>query len=272
MSKVEPTYREFKTRDSFIKKRYINSAILVENHNRRAYKYPTHDHKTAYFLLTDNCSYREKLGRKTFLHTPQTIIWRPKEISHADEIKDPNGRYFSVYIKDECLDEFSQIAKIPQGFAEKNSYLVFLARRLQREFRNWEDCSSLIAEGLALEMLGYAARKKINIEKKRPGWMSKIVEKLDDEFTEKHTTEKLAAEVGLHPVHLAAAFRKFHNLTIGEYVNQKRIEYAMQLLSENELSLSQITYESGFSDQGHFTRVFKNITGITPGVFRNTLR
>ena len=272
MSEVKSTYKEIKTNESLIIKRFTPLNIVAESYHYAPFKHPNHDHEAAFFLLTDNCSYGEQLGSKTFIHSPKTILWRPKEISHEVENKNDNGHYFSVYITDDCLNKFSQYAKVPHEFTEKNSYLVFLARRLQQEFGNWQDCSPLIAEGLALEMLGYAAKKNVGIERKRPKWMSKIVEKLNEEFTEKHTTEKLAAEVGLHPVHLAAAFRKFHNLTIGEYVKKKRIEYAMQLLSENEISLSEIAYRSGFSDQGHFTRVFKNITGITPGVFRNQLR
>ena len=272
MSKLKSTYKEFRNKNSLIIKRYTTSTILTETYNHTAFEYPKHDHKTAYFLLTDNCSYKERLGRKTFIHSPKTILWRPKEISHADAIKDANGRFFSVYIRDKCLDEFSQYAKVPREFSEKNSYLVFLALRLQKEFRNWTDCSPLIVEGLALELLGHSAKKIKPVEKNRPKWMNKIIEKLNAEFTQKITNEKLAAEIGIHPVHLAAAFRKFHNLTIGEYVKKKRIEYAMQMLSENTVSLAEIAYKSGFSDQGHFTRVFKNITGITPGVFRDSIK
>ncbi|REJ78586.1 MAG: AraC family transcriptional regulator [Acidobacteria bacterium] len=271
MSSKDPNYKEFKTRDSLIIKRFVNSTILVENHVRKPFKYSNHGHEIAYFMFTDNCSYRERMGSVTHHHQPKTIIWRPKGISHADEVRDPDRRFFSIYVRDKCLNEFSQFAKIPAEFSERNSFLVFLAIRIQKEFRNWEECSTPIAEGLVLELLGHASKEQSKIEKHCPKWMTYIIDKLDSEFREKHTNASLAAEVGLHPVHLATAFRKFQNLTVGEYLKRKRINYSMQLLSENELSLSEIAFDSGFSDQGHFTRVFKAVTGITPGAFRNSL-
>lgn len=271
MTESKPTYKEIKSSDFLIIKRFTDSIILEESHNHKPFKYRNHDHETAFFMMPENFSYEEKLGKKTFLFSPKTVVWRPKEISHADEMKADNGRYFSIYVRDKCLSEFSQYAKVPDEFSEKNSYLVYLALRLLQEFRNWEDCSPIIAEGIAYEMLRYASKKNRTIEKSYPKWMNTVVEKLDAEFTEKHTNESLAREVALHPVHFATTFRKFHKLTVGEYLKKKRVEYAMQLISENKMSLSEIAYKSGFSDQGHFTRVFKNLNGVTPGVFRNSI-
>jgi AraC-like DNA-binding protein len=38
-----------------------------------------------------------------------------------------------------------------------------------------------------------------------------------------------------------------------------------------EIDLAEVALAAGFADQSHFTRVFKNVTGITPGVYRQML-
>jgi AraC family transcriptional regulator len=46
------------------------------------------------------------------------------------------------------------------------------------------------------------------------------------------------------------------------------VKYACEELALPENDLATVALSAGFSDQSHFTRVFKNITGITPGNFR----
>ena len=249
-------------------KRRTASAVFAEEVYEHAFDYPKHEHELAYFMLTDHCVYRERLGNKTSDYSPNSILWRPAGISHSDGMAQTNGRSFSVYVKDGLLKEFSDYAEIPVEFSEKNSYLVFLANQLRNEFRNWAQGSELIAEGLVLEMLGYAARKRVPSGKSPPNWMARIVEKLECEFLENHTNLGLAGEVGIHPVHLARTFRKYYGKSIGAFLREKRVHHAMQLIAQNDLSLAEIACASGFSDQSQLTRAFKEIVGITPGAFR----
>jgi AraC-like DNA-binding protein len=49
-----------------------------------------------------------------------------------------------------------------------------------------------------------------------------------------------------------------------------RIEKAIELLKDPKNSLADIAYLTGFSDQSHFTRIFKKFTGKNPSEFRKT--
>ena len=269
MSDAEQAIEEYRYDNIVILKRRTRSAELVEAAYSCAVDHPKHHHAQACFMLTDDGCYYEKLGSKTFHHSPNTILWRPTDISHEDGMADKNGRWFSVFIKDESFSEFSDYSKIPAEFAEKNSYLVFLASRLRNEFRNWAAGSELITEGLVLEMLGYAARKSIPADKTAPKWIARVVENLDDELLARHTNSKLASQVGVHPVHLARTFRKYYGKSVGTYLKEKRVDRAIQLIRQDKQTLSEIAYSSGFSDQSQLTRAFKEIVGITPGAFRD---
>jgi AraC family transcriptional regulator len=105
-------------------------------------------------------------------------------------------------------------------------------------------------------------------EKKAPLWLPRVVELLHATFRQHLTVADVASEVGLHPIHLSKTFRKFQRQSIGEYVHRLRIQYACRELLHTETSLAEIALSAGFSDQSHFTRVFKQLTGNTPGDFR----
>lgn len=269
MSETTPQLEHYQYDNLVILKRRAASAAYTEEFYNRAFDHPKHEHEQSNFMLTGHCVYREKLGSKTFYHSPNSVLWRPPEIAHSDAMAQPNGRSFAVFVKSHLLRQYSDYANIPGEFSESNSYLVYLINRLRNEFRNWGDSSELISEGLVLEMLGYSATNKLPAERQPPKWVLRIVEKLEDEYVAKHTNLELADEVGVHPVHLARTFRRYYGRSVGTYLKETRVQRAMFQISAKMLPLAEIAYSSGFSDQSQFTRAFKEIVGITPGAFRS---
>ena len=141
------------------------------------------------------------------------------------------------------MDTLSQYVNVPADFTETGTPIVWLAARLFREFKDWTPGSDLIAEGLTLEMLGHAARRGHPVERRPPLWLDRIVECLRSEFTLNHSTSRLAEEAGIHPVHLASVFRKFHGQTIGEYTQRLRVSHASRLLTDGKRrELAAIAY------------------------------
>ena len=57
-------------------------------------------------------------------------------------------------------------------------------------------------------------------------------------------------------------------MTLYAYIQQKKTEEAKRLLRFTDQSISLIALHLGFSSQSHFTRVFRQMTGKTPGEFR----
>ena len=83
------------------------------------------------------------------------------------------------------------------------------------------------------------------------------------------TLRDLAAVVHLSPYHFARRFKESTGLPPHRYIIARRIERAKQLLrGGDELSLAQVAARVGFWDQGHFTRHFKRLVGVTPRRFR----
>ena len=253
-------------------KRVLASSVLCEVVHPTAMDLPEHSHELAYFTLVLGGAYTEKFGANVRDHDPMSLVWHRAGISHKDRIGDCGARCFTIEIKREGIETLAQYSPIPLDFTETGTPAVWLAAKLFREFKNWGSCSDLIAEGLTLELLGQAARRgSVADDKRPPKWLSSIVERLQAEFKENQSTSRLAEEAGIHPVHLATVFRKFHGQTIGEYTQRLRVSYASRLLTERERELAEIAYDSGFSDQSHFNRLFKRHTGMTPAEFRRSI-
>jgi AraC family transcriptional regulator len=85
------------------------------------------------------------------------------------------------------------------------------------------------------------------------------------------TLAHVAAQVGVHPVHLATTFRRKYGVTVGEFVRRLRIEHACAELLKKDLPLTAIALQAGFADQSHFSKVFKSYVGTTPAKYRRSI-
>ena len=101
--------------------------------------------------------------------------------------------------------------------------------------------------------------------------ISMLLKYIDANLDGDLATDTLAGLVDASPDQLARGFKKAVGDSPHNYVLQRRIDGAIELLKDNELSLSQVAYSTGFSSQSHMTTSFKKALGTTPGaVRRNT--
>jgi AraC-like DNA-binding protein len=101
-----------------------------------------------------------------------------------------------------------------------------------------------------------------------PGAMRRVQEYVDAHLSESIDLVTLATVAGLSIHHFARGFKQTAGVTPHHYLTQKRVERAQDMLAKTDLSLSEIAYAVGFSDQSHLARHFRQMLGITPGQFR----
>lgn len=80
----------------------------------------------------------------------------------------------------------------------------------------------------------------------------------------------LCSNVGISHPHLIRLFKEKYNITLIKYLNQKRIEYACNLLATTDLSVKSVAFSSGFSDELHFMKTFKKQMGVSALKYKNT--
>lgn len=94
------------------------------------------------------------------------------------------------------------------------------------------------------------------------------------DFIEAHLADELAiadlaAVAHISQFHFARAFKTATGQPPHRYVTQRRLEQAKVLLSVTRLSVSEVAYRVGFSNQSHFTVQFRKATGMTPKNYRD---
>jgi hypothetical protein len=109
---------------------------------------------------------------------------------------------------------------------------------------------------------------------KVPGWARELKEIIQDQIDTNLTLslKEISQTLDVHPSYLSREFSKyFDNLSFGDYIRKLRIEKAIHLLENSNYKLAEIAYLTGFSDQSHFTRIFKKHTGKSPSEYRKNI-
>jgi len=110
--------------------------------------------------------------------------------------------------------------------------------------------------------------------KKIPAWAKELKEIIQDQIDTNLSLslKEISRELDVNPSYLSREFsRYFDNLSFGEYIRKLRLEKAIQFLQSSKYSLTEIAYLTGFSDQSHFTRIFKKNVGENPSAYRKKL-
>ncbi|OAB47884.1 response regulator transcription factor [Paenibacillus antarcticus] len=102
--------------------------------------------------------------------------------------------------------------------------------------------------------------------------LSRIYDYVNENYAQDIMLSELAAELHLNYSYLSYYFKQQTNENLTTYINKVRIEHAKQLLLNWDLSISEISRMTGFSEHNYFSKVFKKITGMTPAEYRNQTR
>lgn len=130
--------------------------------------------------------------------------------------------------------------------------------------------NEIIMQSLVLELIHTIGRdvKGMNqcaYHKNSNGFrIEKAIRYIKQNLTEDLSLEKVAAYVSLSPIHFHNSFKAAVGKTLREYVEERRIKKAIQLLMTTDSSLTEIAYACGFSSQSYFSFVFKRRIKKTP--------
>lgn len=81
-------------------------------------------------------------------------------------------------------------------------------------------------------------------------------------------SDYLAEYTGKDYHYISAAFSEQEGVTLARYVVLQKIERVKELIMYNELTLSQIAYQLGYSSVAHLSTQFKQVTGVTTSEFK----
>ena len=103
---------------------------------------------------------------------------------------------------------------------------------------------------------------------KKMSQLKPVIEYMQYHYSEPLTLADIAKAAHLSVSRLAHLFREQMGITIVDYLTNIRINHAKRMLLTTEANCTRICYDVGYNNQSYFTRVFKQITGLTPRQFR----
>ena len=234
---------------------------------------PCHVHADPVISLVLDGDGLEDVGGRTRLVTAQDLLLTPAYAEHGYRFARP-GRWFNMQITDSWLARVAEGSPTLPGAAQilRSHAAAAWAARVRTEVRHRDTISSLAIDGAMILMVADLARVPVDSARRRPRWLASVEEAIDLTRAALPSVAELARLAGVHPTHLLRTFRRHHGVTISNYVRQRRIQRARLEVAKGEHPLSMIALDAGFSDQSHFTRVFREAFGETPGEYARSLR
>jgi AraC-like DNA-binding protein len=202
---------------------------------------------------TGHAAHEEGWTYRMFYFTPDVLRNASAEISDSPE-KIPFFK--SGVIRDNYLAE--TIKSLHIGLSDGNTFLLekeslFLRMLVQLIIRHADSPPSMKKAG----------REKKNIER--------ALNYMRENYFQDISVKELAAAAGLSIFYFIRAFKKETGITPHSYLKQLRLKKAKELIKKS-VPIADAALETGFTDQSHLTRNFKNIFGYTPGRYSNSVQ
>ena len=229
-----------------------------------------HQHEEAWLCLVMDGTYQERIRSREQEHHPGDLLFCPAHTAHAQRFG--AARTTKILLApgrdalDYLLDQGVALEQAP--YARRSPELVQIGARLWRELRIGDAFAPLAVQGLVLELVAAFGRGLGGATRRPAGWLLQLRQRLDESASSSFSLDRLAAEVGRHPVHVARTFREVHGCTIGAYARRVRAEKAAALLRATQRPLTDIALECGYGNPSQFSRSFKAVFGVMPSAYR----
>ena len=100
--------------------------------------------------------------------------------------------------------------------------------------------------------------------------VSYIMQEIEKRLYEKISVEELCAQLNYSRAYLSKIFKMHSGYTISEYITKMKIQEAKRLIREGKYNFTQISDKLAFDNPHYFSAVFKRVTNMTPGSYKNS--
>ncbi len=264
-----------------------NTQMRLYN-NDEAENYPPHWHTPFELIMPTENTYRVVCGGKEFLlnegdvilicpgivhelYAPPKgtrIIFQPEITSLAFRDIDVIAQVISpaVLITNESHPEIHGPIR-EQMLAIRDEYMSGMLYMESSIYSRFLDILVRVGRDYS-ENAQRAIDATANKQKEYVDKITAICNYINEHYSEDLTLETAAEKVGFSKYHFTRLFKQVTNVSFYKYLSQKRIAHAKELLISGNYSIMEVAYLSGFSSHGSFTRMFRQVTGVSPNEFR----
>ena len=230
-----------------------------------------HEHIEMMLLCEGECDFH--IGGLSYnAHPGDLLIVNSAEI-HSFTVK-KRIRFYSLLLFPSFFDDVDDRGLRIESMVRRDPFVHKYFANMYREYTNGEKLSDMMMKSYAYALIAYLGRNYsvptyAIPDQTRLSRLHKVLEYIEEGYSERITTRDLAASCFLTEEHFCRFFKKSVGKTVTEYINQYRTEKAAVLLVNTEEPIGSIGASVGFDDVNYFSRVFKRLKGISPKEYRS---
>ncbi len=224
-----------------------------------------HHHPEPRIVLILDGRIEERVDGKAHACAAGTAIYRDAGAPHSDRY-DASGAYVSIAVP---ARDASGVLNALRGTNRvlHSPAVRALGLRLANEICRPDRFSAVAAQALAFEAAALLGRSD-GSGCARPAWLVMVLEMLRRDPGSNWSVERIAQAAGLGVGYVARAFRRHTGVGIAAHVRRIRLEAAQARLALETTAIAEIAAQTGFYDQSHLNRCFRQAFGLTPMQYR----
>lgn len=226
-------------------------------------------------------------GVMQYLSEGCLVFIRPDDL-HAHRCDDPETAFINfaftketvvalfAYLFDEKkVNEMLFCDMPPMVFLDKTNRKRLVSQINDLNAENWKDKKALkirmrtILVNVFSHFVDSVSKKQ---ETSLPLWLTKLTNEMEKPENFVEGINQMIALSGKSREHVSRSVKKYYGITITDYINDLRINYASNLLINTNISIIDICYNCGFQSTSYFYRIFKEKNHVSPSIFRNNCK
>jgi AraC family transcriptional regulator len=247
----------------------------------------THQHLSHFLVLHLNgpsplaWRWNGKTGVKTVGPGAISLVSRGTE----DSTSFPEGSRRIVMSLEPCIFQraFAEVeagtdVELIEQWGFEDPKIEYILRALEADIQGGVPAGGLFGESLlnalAVHLLcRYSVKAIQSIQRNGlpKARLNRVIEYIEAHLNGEITLSALADIAGMSPHYFSELFRQSLGISPHQFVLRRRIDRGRRLLHNPSVSVLEAAIRSGFSDQSHFTKLFRRIVGVTPTKYRAIL-
>ena len=269
---------------------FRNSSSIRIWYNDLTSNYATHWHNALEIIIPIDNYYDVEVEGISYHLRPDEILIIPPGKLHQLTAPSSGSRF--IYLLDiSCLEGLKGFAGIKSLltaplFVTKESYshiyedVYDLLARMRNEYFRKNEYAELTIYALLINLFVKFGYNHIQTQHLFPNVRSykqkeyvkkfnDLLDYIDNHYTEELNLEEIADSSGFSKYHFSRLFKQYTGFTFCDYLCYRRIKAAELLLSRQDLSITEVALQSGFSSISTFNRIFKQQKKCTPSEYRS---
>lgn len=248
-----------------------HGGFLLSKYDYTVEKTDWHYHENPYFMFVLHGNMIDSNAKNKTLCPTGSLMFNNFQEQHYGEMHSKQAAGFHLELNRKWFEQQGIMLDIFEGsLLIEHPEVHFLFMKLYHELLNPDKFSSLAVETIGHQICEKLSELNTKTKGSQPQWVSRLKELLHEDSSNV-SLKYLSDQLGVHPVHLSRTASHHLSMNLGDYVRQIKLKNTIPLLLDSSESLTEIAYNSGFSDQSHFNRVFKSHFSMSPGTFRKQI-